>query len=265
MTKINIQKLAGVFPTRSLQEHGDCIVIPGDRFDPDWEADLAEQGHECFEAQFEEKPVTLVAVKSTLVADKGEKADSVGETKGVIPHERFVLRPDERKARWSIKEEQELIDLVPGSFVLDESKTIEEQFGAIGQKLGRTAKSVRLKYLELKRMEKREKGKGKHDDGVCPNCGLTVDICACVEMKKEKKRVMTSLSASPGDIQETTNDIGAICGRLNLDDVSDILIYCQHHALKEKAIRWLIIMVENKAEYIVTLVKKQECSKRNDM
>jgi len=54
------------------------------------------------------------------------------------------------------------------------------------------------------------------------------------------------------------SDIGAVCGRLNLDDLSDILMNCQHHALKEKALRLLVIMLKNNGEYIVTLVEKTE-------
>ena len=53
------------FPVRDVAPYGNCIVVPGDEFDPDWEAELDEQGYSIIETDFGDpaKPVTLVKLK----------------------------------------------------------------------------------------------------------------------------------------------------------------------------------------------------------
>jgi hypothetical protein len=189
MTKITIQKLIGMFPKQlHAVEHGDCIVIPGDRFDPDWEADLAEQGHGCFEVELDAKPVMLVAL-NTLTVDQDTSEVASPET----------AKKESKRGCWAIKEEQALMHLaseLPGP--------IERQFANMGSQLGRSAKAVQLKYYELKRIEKREREKGKHDEGCCPECGLPVDLCACTEIEKEKRRAYLQVHRTLAELGEET-------------------------------------------------------------
>ncbi len=62
---MNLQKLRGMgFTETIVQPYGNCIIVPGDKFDPDWEADLGDQGHKCFEAFIGKEPVTLVQIET---------------------------------------------------------------------------------------------------------------------------------------------------------------------------------------------------------
>lgn len=64
---ISIDKLKSDFgPPVHVPLHGECIVVPGDLFDPDWEACLADQGYVCYESKVEGKPVTYVRLAKIL-------------------------------------------------------------------------------------------------------------------------------------------------------------------------------------------------------
>ena len=38
---ITVDELRQKFPTEAIAPYGDCIVVPGDQFDPGWEHYLA--------------------------------------------------------------------------------------------------------------------------------------------------------------------------------------------------------------------------------
>jgi hypothetical protein len=68
--KINVQKLRGMkFQEDNVPPYGNCIIVPGDKFDPDWECLLEDQGHPCVFTDIAGKKVTLVRLM-------GEKASS---------------------------------------------------------------------------------------------------------------------------------------------------------------------------------------------
>jgi hypothetical protein len=59
--KINVQKLRGMkFPVENVGPYGSCIVVPGDKFDPDWEDMLEAQGYPVVFTDIGGKKVTLV-------------------------------------------------------------------------------------------------------------------------------------------------------------------------------------------------------------
>jgi hypothetical protein len=60
---MNIEELKTKFPTKTFSLHGECIVIPGTEFDPDWEDPLEEKGYKCIMTDLDGKPVTLVHLK----------------------------------------------------------------------------------------------------------------------------------------------------------------------------------------------------------
>lgn len=63
MKEFSIEKLKEMFPVQNVAPYGDCVVVPGSKFDPDWEAHLGDQGYKCFPTDLDQKPVTLVQLK----------------------------------------------------------------------------------------------------------------------------------------------------------------------------------------------------------
>jgi hypothetical protein len=49
-----------------------------------------------------------------------------------------------------------------------------------------------------------------------------------------------------------------VCGHLTLEDIIEILVYCQSRHLKEKAVNLLITMVTEKGDLLLTLVEKPQ-------
>jgi len=53
-------------PAVDVAPYGSCIIVPGSEFNPDWEAELADQGVKVFLASLDQRPVTLVQVKKPV-------------------------------------------------------------------------------------------------------------------------------------------------------------------------------------------------------
>lgn len=66
---ITVDELRQKFPTKNVPPYGECIVVPGDEFDPDWEVSLGEQSCKCFMTDLEGKPVTLVKFRALAKTD----------------------------------------------------------------------------------------------------------------------------------------------------------------------------------------------------
>jgi hypothetical protein len=49
---------------------GECLVIPGSDFNPDWEADLGDQGYRCHFGSYENRAVTFVPTKKAVPPPK---------------------------------------------------------------------------------------------------------------------------------------------------------------------------------------------------
>lgn len=47
-------------PPKEVEPWGECIIIQGDEFDPDWEAELADQGYNCHEGIQDDYPVMYI-------------------------------------------------------------------------------------------------------------------------------------------------------------------------------------------------------------
>jgi len=69
-TVISFEELSKKHPIHNVPPYGACIVVPGDKFDPDWEAILEDCS--CHHTDFEGKPVTLVHQREAG-KDKGER------------------------------------------------------------------------------------------------------------------------------------------------------------------------------------------------
>jgi hypothetical protein len=55
-----IEELKKQFPIQKFSLHGECVVVPGTEFDPDWEDILFEQGYNSIDTDLDGKAVTLV-------------------------------------------------------------------------------------------------------------------------------------------------------------------------------------------------------------
>jgi transposase-like protein len=58
--KLDVEELKKRFSVRTVPPYGQCIVIPGSEFDPDWEVYLDDQGYRCFMTTLDGSPMTLV-------------------------------------------------------------------------------------------------------------------------------------------------------------------------------------------------------------
>jgi transposase len=65
---MSVEELRKQFPVRQVTFYGECIVVPGTKFDPDWEAVLGDAGYNCINTDFEGKAVTLVRLRKPNAA-----------------------------------------------------------------------------------------------------------------------------------------------------------------------------------------------------
>jgi hypothetical protein len=100
---ITVEELKAKFPVRDVRPYGECIVVPGAEFDPDWEYFLGEQGYKCHMSDIDGKPVTLVKLKS---AGKSE-----GEKEVYQPHRQPPSPWQNPESRWKPEEDELIIAL----------------------------------------------------------------------------------------------------------------------------------------------------------
>jgi hypothetical protein len=62
MAAISFEELCKKYPIHNVSPYGECVVVPGDKFDPDWEVFLEDCI--CHNTDWEGKPVTLVKRKT---------------------------------------------------------------------------------------------------------------------------------------------------------------------------------------------------------
>jgi hypothetical protein len=129
------------FIVRDIAPHGDCIVIPGAKFDPDWEAELADQGYNCFLTNLGSEAVTLVSLKKSIA----ERPLKVVRRQGV--------RPGTKMKPWTgadcvrlMKRWDELKGYQPYRAL-----KLTEEFP------GRTATSITLKHQKLAQIYEKER------------------------------------------------------------------------------------------------------------
>ena len=54
----------------NVAPYGECFVIPGSEFDPDWEVDLGDQGFRCHFGDLDGRPVTFVKLNRAVAEGK---------------------------------------------------------------------------------------------------------------------------------------------------------------------------------------------------
>lgn len=152
---VSFQELKEKYPIHNIAPYGACIVVPGDEFDPDWEAELEEQGVKCFFTDLEKRPVTLVQLKRT--PPEAEEKLVYGPSVALGPGKGKRGRPKDagKVMCWSQADNECLLREWPRArgAVEEKAKALATQFP------GRTPKAIELHYRKLLRKGKiQEKG-----------------------------------------------------------------------------------------------------------
>lgn len=146
---VSFQELKEKYPIHNIAPYGACIVVPGDAFDPDWEAELEEQGVKCFFTDLDRRPVTLVQLKrAPPEAEKVVYGPSVAADHGKAKRGR---PKDAGKVMcWSQADNECLLREWPRARgdVEEKAKALAPQFP------GRTPKAIELHYRKLLRKGK---------------------------------------------------------------------------------------------------------------
>jgi transposase len=161
---ITVEDLKLKFAVRDVAPHGQCIVVPGAEFDPDWEVFLSDQGYKCFMTDLDGKPVTLVKLKTQTKADSPKK----------VYHPQPVAPWQNLGNRWKPEEDAYLIQLWNKELSIDEivsevaKKFPSRQKGA-KQRLNRLKKTGKITPRYHKRGHRPREGFGlkmKHSNEV---------------------------------------------------------------------------------------------------
>jgi hypothetical protein len=135
---------------RNVPPHGQCIVIPGSEFDPDWEGLLDDGGYSCINTDLDGKPVTLVLMKSR---DSGRGSEREVYTPPPKRKKDLPLGLSAMKGPiWSEGDEKRLLKRMGELKGSMESKCrqLEAEFS------GRSKNSLLQKYKKLQRRPKAE-------------------------------------------------------------------------------------------------------------
>jgi hypothetical protein len=133
---ISVDELKQKFPVKDVPPYGECIVILGVEFDPDWETELGDRGYKCINTGIDSKQVTLVQLKKSVV-EEGEKVV-------YVPPATVKASPFQR---WSSEEDEKLVELW-------NAKLTVKEIGAKFPSRGETAVKDRLSRLRSKRKVK---------------------------------------------------------------------------------------------------------------
>jgi hypothetical protein len=149
---ISVDELKQRFgPSLSVAPYGECLVIQGSEFDPDWEADLGDQGFACHFGDLDGRPVTFVQLKKAVAPGKvvyvppatAKQVQGNGEVKEV---EKKVENEENKRVNWQPEEDALLISLWnQGSSIPDIAVKVEEKYPS---RKGNSA-NMRLKRLRI--------------------------------------------------------------------------------------------------------------------
>lgn len=170
---ITVEELQQRFAVRTVPPYGECVVVPGAEFDPDWEVYLGDQGYSCRFTDFDKRPVVLVHVKqvrrnASSVTDKvPENVESVkskenkkNRKKRHRGNPRPVMPWLENKEFWTDEEDTFVMDLWRKGVSLSQvGVKVHEQFPSRSKSAG-IKRVYRLQEKGL--LEKRSKEKVRY-------------------------------------------------------------------------------------------------------
>ena len=138
--KVSIAELKEKFgPSHDVAPYGECIVVQGTEFNPDWEAELGDQGYKCHFGDLDGHAVTFVQLKK-----------AVGEGKAVyVPAKMPEVdsgASNRDRENWQPVEDAFLVSLWNQGLTIPEiTKKVEEKYPS---RKGNSA-NMRLKRLRL--------------------------------------------------------------------------------------------------------------------
>lgn len=202
---VTFEELSARYPIRSVPPFGDCIVVPGAEFDPDWEAELCDLGCAVNFTDLDGRPVTLVRKKA--VSKTGGKVvyRPAPAVPAHVPPPLTGLRKTGGKTGL-LKQVSSSGPVAGYNWSEDETGLLVELWNKrlsvaeIAERLpGRTVAAVRLRVAALVRkglIKGRWKCRKRGSEPTCPKCGFTLDLCNCKireQREKEKLKLPTAL------------------------------------------------------------------------
>jgi len=147
VTTVSVEELKEKYAVLDIPPYGDCIIVPGDAFNPDWEVCLGDEGYNCIDDVLDGQPVTFVQLKKVenKEVEKTEKVES--KKRG------YALRGP----NWSKADDKTLLEtydaLVAQGKKYGSHKILAKMFKGRSE----SAISQRLKRLLKKREKQRQK------------------------------------------------------------------------------------------------------------
>lgn len=151
---ITVEELMQKWPRENISPYGDCIVIPGAEFDPDWEVFLGEQGYRCINTDHQGRKVTLVKLKQVKLIPPQPRTEPEPEVKTKPENE---MLPSSAEFPWSDEDEQRLIKRmgeVDGT-VYQRAEILAPEFQ------GRSVIALRIKFYKLTGLKGSSKRKAR--------------------------------------------------------------------------------------------------------
>lgn len=181
MSDITVEMLKEFFPVvKDVAPYGACIVVPGDKFDPDWEDQLCTQGHKVIMTSLDDKVVTLVKLEE-------EKKDLAASRVANLQ----IKVWSEDDAELLLKRMREL----PG--------TVEQKCGQLTKEFkDRSPAAIHQKYVKLQRGLKKQARPTKERKG---------------PVKPERASTPTStLMSTPATLDKLASDVKGILDILDV-------------------------------------------------
>jgi len=155
-----IMELLKQFPIETIDGYGQCIVVPGEQFDPDWEGEIP---NDCIETLVHDKPTMLIRL--TL--------DSPLE-----PEVKPITEKDEQMSRWTKKDAEKLFKIASELHKTMLLKDVAHTIFLNRDFPERTEHAIKLKFAKM-----REKAGGPYKKRKEPE---EVPVEAYVEPKRKE-------------------------------------------------------------------------------
>jgi hypothetical protein len=224
---ITFEELSARFPVQNVAPYGECVVVPGAEFDPDWEVYLGDQGCRCRFTDLDQRPVVLVQRKNALGAKEivvYKPKEKVGGEKSMENKENKKFRGFQKGPSWSPEEEQRLLKRMG-----ELHGTITERTTKLTPEFKRSASGLEQKFKRLLRAQKEPKHE-RRKPGPKPKIATKSLQSSDKVAEKSTESTQTGSGSEPDlsaekKIEETRVDVLAVA----IDDLSEAII-----GLKEK-------------------------------
>jgi hypothetical protein len=195
-----LEELKLKYPIKTVAPYGECVIVPGAEFDPDWEAELDDQGIKVFLGTFDQRPATFVQIKKLAagLATPNEEKPTVPGSDADFP--------------WSDEDEKKLLQRMNEleGTVYERAELLMPEFQ------GRSAVALRQKFYKLTGLKgsSKRKGRPKPEFLHVPWSAKDDDLLVELWNKRIKNKLMkTSAIAEklPGrSVEAVKNRIGAL-------------------------------------------------------